>query len=225
MGVDHFAHWTGEAGRTEPPAGEHWLRRASSPRPRSCPCWSVRYSRQNGAALWRSFEALQNEVRKRLLFAGEGVTLRWGNNMTLDWHVCSRARLSRDPRFDGKFFIGVLGSRVYCRPICPAPTAKEKNVSLFSDRGCSGRGGLSPLLAMPAGVFARNSGVAGNVQHRLASFAPDRGERLGERRDGSSRRAPGSWHATSSQAVHPASGRDSNGSRSDATLAFRKEAD
>jgi hypothetical protein len=34
-----------------------------------------RYSRQNGAALWRSFEALQNEVRKRLLFAGGWVTL------------------------------------------------------------------------------------------------------------------------------------------------------
>jgi Adenosine deaminase len=51
--------------------------------------------------------------------------------MTLDWQVCSRARLSRDPRFDGKFYIGVIGSGVYCRPICPAPTAKEKNVRYF----------------------------------------------------------------------------------------------
>jgi AraC family transcriptional regulator of adaptative response / DNA-3-methyladenine glycosylase II len=51
--------------------------------------------------------------------------------MNLDWQVCSRARLSRDARFDGKFFIGVIGSGVYCRPICPAPTAKEKNVRYF----------------------------------------------------------------------------------------------
>jgi len=51
--------------------------------------------------------------------------------MELDWQVCSRARLSRDPRFDGKFFIAVRGSRVYCRSICPAPTAKEENCRYF----------------------------------------------------------------------------------------------
>ena len=51
--------------------------------------------------------------------------------MELDWQVCSRARLSRDARFDGKFFIAVLTSRVYCRSICPAPTAKEKNVRYY----------------------------------------------------------------------------------------------
>ena len=50
----------------------------------------------------------------------------------LDWRVCSRARLSRDPRFDGKFFIAVRGSRVYCRSICPAPTAKEENCRYFA---------------------------------------------------------------------------------------------
>jgi AraC family transcriptional regulator of adaptative response / DNA-3-methyladenine glycosylase II len=37
--------------------------------------------------------------------------------MTLDRQICSRARLSRDARFDGKFFIGVIGSHVYCRSI------------------------------------------------------------------------------------------------------------
>jgi AraC family transcriptional regulator of adaptative response / DNA-3-methyladenine glycosylase II len=52
--------------------------------------------------------------------------------MTLDWQVCSRARLSRDPRFDGKFFIGVLSTKIYCRSICPVPTVKEKNVRYFS---------------------------------------------------------------------------------------------
>jgi len=67
-------------------------------------------------------------------------------NMTLDWHVCSRARLSRDPRFDGKFFIGVLGSRVYCRPICPAPTAKEKNVRYFPTAAAAAEAGFRPCL-------------------------------------------------------------------------------
>jgi AraC family transcriptional regulator, regulatory protein of adaptative response / DNA-3-methyladenine glycosylase II len=66
--------------------------------------------------------------------------------MTLDWQVCSRARLSRDPRFDGKFFIGVVGSRVYCRPICPAPTAKEKNCRYFPTAAAAAAAGFRPCL-------------------------------------------------------------------------------
>ncbi|MGA8432240.1 MAG: AlkA N-terminal domain-containing protein [Candidatus Sulfotelmatobacter sp.] len=66
--------------------------------------------------------------------------------MNLDWQVCSRARLSRDPRFDGKFFIGVSGSGVYCRPICPAPTAKEKNVRYFLTAAAAAAAGFRPCL-------------------------------------------------------------------------------
>jgi AraC family transcriptional regulator, regulatory protein of adaptative response / DNA-3-methyladenine glycosylase II len=66
--------------------------------------------------------------------------------MTLDWQVCSRARLSRDARFDGKFFIGVKGSGVYCRPICPAPTAKEKNVHYFLTAAAAAEAGFRPCL-------------------------------------------------------------------------------
>jgi len=66
--------------------------------------------------------------------------------MNLDWQVCSRARLSRDARFDGKFFIGVLSSRVYCRPICPARTAKEKNVRYFPSAAAAAEAGFRPCL-------------------------------------------------------------------------------
>jgi AraC family transcriptional regulator, regulatory protein of adaptative response / DNA-3-methyladenine glycosylase II len=66
--------------------------------------------------------------------------------MNLDWQICSRARLSRDARFDGKFFIGVLGSRVYCRPICPAPTAKEKNCRYFPSAAAAAEAGFRPCL-------------------------------------------------------------------------------
>ena len=52
--------------------------------------------------------------------------------MTLDWQVCTRARLSRDPRFDGKFYIGVLSTKIYCRPICPARTPKREHCRFFS---------------------------------------------------------------------------------------------
>lgn len=84
----------------------------------------------------------------------ENVQVSWENRlssivdekMKLDWKICSRARLSRDARFDGKFFIGVAGSGVYCRPICPAPTAKEKNVRYFSSAAAAAEAGFRPCL-------------------------------------------------------------------------------
>src|SRR6202021_621902 len=88
-----------------------------------------------------------NAVRKRPAFAGSSTMMnRRKDFMTLDWQVCSRARLSRDPRFDGKFYIGVVGSRVYCRPICPAPTAKEKNVRYFASAAAAAEAGFRPCL-------------------------------------------------------------------------------
>ncbi len=64
----------------------------------------------------------------------------------LDWQVCSRARLSRDARFDGKFFIGVLSTRIYCRPICPVPTVKEKHVRYFPTAAAAAEAGFRPCL-------------------------------------------------------------------------------
>src|SRR5262249_46061018 len=66
--------------------------------------------------------------------------------MALDWQACSQARLSRDARFDGKFFIGVLTSGVYCRRICPAPTAKEKNVRYYPTAAAAAEAGFRPCL-------------------------------------------------------------------------------
>ena len=66
--------------------------------------------------------------------------------MTLDWQACSRARLSRDSRFDGKFYIGVLSTRIYCRPICPVPTVKEKNVLYFPPAAAAAEAGYRPCL-------------------------------------------------------------------------------
>src|SRR5579871_3494605 len=68
------------------------------------------------------------------------------DDLTLDWRVCARARITRDPRFDGKFFIGVRGSGVYCRSICPAPTAKEKNCRYFATAAAAAEAGYRPCL-------------------------------------------------------------------------------
>nr|WP_168710984.1 Ada metal-binding domain-containing protein [Ningiella ruwaisensis] len=41
---------------------------------------------------------------------------------------CQKARLSRDPRFDGKFFILVKSTGIFCRPVCKVKAPLEKNV-------------------------------------------------------------------------------------------------
>ena len=43
-----------------------------------------------------------------------------------------QARLSRDPRFDGRFFIAVKSTGIFCRPICPAKLPLEENVEYFT---------------------------------------------------------------------------------------------
>lgn len=42
-----------------------------------------------------------------------------------------QARLSRDARFDGQFFVAVKTTKIFCRPICPAPSPKESNVVYY----------------------------------------------------------------------------------------------
>ena len=76
---------------------------------------------------------------------GSGSAFTWtANHMDLDWRVCSRARLSRDARFDGKFFIGVLTTKIYCRPICPSRTCKESNVRYYPNAAAAAEAGFRP---------------------------------------------------------------------------------
>jgi AraC family transcriptional regulator, regulatory protein of adaptative response / DNA-3-methyladenine glycosylase II len=66
--------------------------------------------------------------------------------LELDRKACDRARLSRDPRFDGRFFIAVTSTGVYCRPICPARTPKEENVRYFPTAAAAEAAGFRPCL-------------------------------------------------------------------------------
>jgi AraC family transcriptional regulator of adaptative response / DNA-3-methyladenine glycosylase II len=66
--------------------------------------------------------------------------------MALDPSICAQARLSRDARFDGRFFIGVLSTRIYCRPICPVRTVKEENVRYFPTAAAAAEKGFRPCL-------------------------------------------------------------------------------
>jgi AraC family transcriptional regulator of adaptative response / DNA-3-methyladenine glycosylase II len=64
----------------------------------------------------------------------------------IDRAVCERARLARDARFDGRFFTGVLTTRIYCRPVCPANPPKPENVVFFPSAAAAGEAGFRPCL-------------------------------------------------------------------------------
>jgi AraC family transcriptional regulator of adaptative response / DNA-3-methyladenine glycosylase II len=56
------------------------------------------------------------------------------------------ARQSRDPRFDGRFFVGVITTGIYCRPICPVKIPLKKNVQLYPSAAAAAVAGFRPCL-------------------------------------------------------------------------------
>ena len=67
-------------------------------------------------------------------------------NALPDPRICERARLSRDPRFDGLFFTAVTSTGIYCRPTCPAPTPKLRNVRYYANAAAAEAAGFRPCL-------------------------------------------------------------------------------
>jgi len=60
--------------------------------------------------------------------------------------LCEQARLSRDARFDGLFFTAVTSTRIYCRPVCPAPSPKPENVRYYASAAAAEAAGFRPCL-------------------------------------------------------------------------------
>ncbi|MCF2906748.1 helix-turn-helix domain-containing protein [Pseudoalteromonas sp. DL2-H2.2] len=60
--------------------------------------------------------------------------------------VCEKARKSRDARFDGLFYVAVKSTGIYCRPICPAPAAKEHNVVYYQHGHTAAQAGFRPCI-------------------------------------------------------------------------------
>jgi methylphosphotriester-DNA--protein-cysteine methyltransferase len=60
--------------------------------------------------------------------------------------VLDRARRSRDARFDGRFFIAVRSTRIYCRPICPARLSNDSNVRYYATAEETAEAGYRPCL-------------------------------------------------------------------------------
>jgi AraC family transcriptional regulator of adaptative response / DNA-3-methyladenine glycosylase II len=57
-----------------------------------------------------------------------------------------RAVLARDVRFDGRLFVGVRTTGVFCRPICRARTPRLENVDFYASAAAAQQAGFRPCL-------------------------------------------------------------------------------
>lgn len=93
--------------------------------------------RRRAAGLTRSGATAQRKTR-----AENGQTVRVRGAITgpvnediqphLDRRACYRALASRDARFDGRFFVAVRTTGIYCRPVCRVRLPRLENVEFFA---------------------------------------------------------------------------------------------
>jgi len=143
-----------------------------------------------------------NDSRLAGLFTGKAVARFTIRREILYWRERQRSVLPSDmPGADGK---------------------REKRTLLFDCRG-GGRGGISPLFAVPAGSVPGNSSVVRNVEHGFTSAEADRRNRIGGRRRGGAGGASGCWFAASSAAISETSRSNANSGGAHSAAAFCEE--
>jgi methylphosphotriester-DNA--protein-cysteine methyltransferase len=98
---------------------------------------------------------------------------------TLDPDSCYAAVKARDSRFDGRFFVGVRSTGIYCRPICSARVPKKENCTFFVSAAAAERAGYRPCLKCRpelAPVDARAPvDAAGRLARRAALLLEENG--------------------------------------------------
>jgi len=100
--------------------------------------------------------------------------------MLLDSNACYRAVRARDRRFDGRFFVAVSSTGIYCRPICPARPPKRENMHFYSSAAAAEGAGYRPCLrcrperapassSVDAASRLASAVIAGIEEHALSS--------------------------------------------------------
>mgnify|MGYP001256755166 FL=1 len=101
--------------------------------------------------------------------------------MKLEAEICYRAVEARDARFDGRFFTAVKTTGIFCRPICPAPTPRRRNVEFFPSAAAAAAAGYRPCLRCRPEVApfsAAWNGTASVVKRALRLIEAGKAHRL-----------------------------------------------
>jgi AraC family transcriptional regulator of adaptative response / DNA-3-methyladenine glycosylase II len=96
--------------------------------------------------------------------------------MTLDPHTCYRALRSRDARFDGRFFVAVSSTRIYCRPVCTVKPPRRENCRFYPSAAAAESAGYRPCLRCRPELAPGNASVDARtrVAQAAASLIEDR---------------------------------------------------
>ena len=89
----------------------------------------------------------------------------------LDPDHCYQAMVSHDSRFDGRFFVGVSTTRIYCRPICRVKLPRAERCTFYPSAAAAEQAGYRPCLRCRpelAPGLSREDAVA-RLAHRAAS--------------------------------------------------------
>jgi AraC family transcriptional regulator, regulatory protein of adaptative response / DNA-3-methyladenine glycosylase II len=89
--------------------------------------------------------------------------------MTLDSGICYRALRARDARFDGRFFVAVSSTHIYCRPVCTVRPPKRENCRFFPSAAAAESSGYRPCLRCRPELAPGNASV--DATTRLAQAA------------------------------------------------------
>ena len=89
--------------------------------------------------------------------------------MLLDPASCYQALMAHDARFDGRFFVGVSSTRIYCRPVCTVKTPKRQNCTFFPSAAAAEVAGYRPCLRCRPELAPGNASV--DASARLAQAA------------------------------------------------------
>ena len=101
---------------------------------------------------------------------------------SLDQEACYRAVLTRDPRFDGRFFTCVKTTGIYCRPVCPARTPKRENMSFVASAAAAEEAGFRaclrcrPETAPDMGAWRGTSNTVSRALGLIEAGALDEGD-------------------------------------------------
>ena len=107
----------------------------------------------------------------------------------LDQDACYRAVLTRDARFDGRFFGCVKTTGIYCRPVCPARTPRRENMTFVVSAAAAEEAGFRaclrcrPETAPDMGAWRGTSNTVSRALALIEAGALDDGnlEQLAER--------------------------------------------
>ena len=97
--------------------------------------------------------------------------------MRLDPTTCYRALRARDARFDGRFFVGVSSTRIYCRPVCTVRPPRRENCRFFASAAAAEGAGYRPCLRCRPELAPGSATIDAGAAHRARRGAADRGGR------------------------------------------------